>query len=189
MIRLKTIFKVNPDPNNSRHKKGDARFKDNLEFVRERLLQAYAYRVVEAYHHLLAEGIDYNSTTQYLDEVRKESNHLHTWLEAQSLTLCSIDQGMSSSKCYKQFYLPWAVGEGYVEQNSNFGSLKYHHPHERYDQAVTNQNRLLQRLKEALPSIEHKRTNQGTVIGLKCLGSPQYPYSTSIIESVTDTMQ
>jgi phage/plasmid-associated DNA primase len=188
IIRLQNVFKEHPDPNNPRHKKGNAQFKEDLEFIRAKILPAYAYRIVEAYKELLREGIDYSSTDGYMNEVRKESDHLHMWLEDQNLALCAAEEGISSSDCYKEFYLPWAIGEGYAEKSHESGFLRFHHHHDLFDKAIPHQNKLLQRLKDAFPTFEHKRTNKGTMIGLKSIGTPRYLYEPSVSERMDLTM-
>jgi|GEM_PF-3120308 len=188
IIRFTQVFVAHPDQSNPRHRQGDARFKDNKQFIRERILPGFAYRIMQAYKDLLREGIDYSSTEHHLKEVREDSNHLIRFWEDQNLEACPVEQGMLVSQCFEELYIPWAKGEGFIEENPMSFNKTIHHPHETYDRLITHSNGFSKRLKETFSDIELKRTKKGTRIGLKSVRSPLYPYQKSTAQAIKESM-
>ncbi|MUH00371.1 hypothetical protein F7734_52125 [Scytonema sp. UIC 10036] len=81
VIEFRKTFKNNPDPNDPNELQADPRFAYDDEFVRINVAPAFLNKMFDALEALIAEGIDYECTTEAFRSMQKENNHLIQFCE------------------------------------------------------------------------------------------------------------
>jgi len=64
----------------------DPRFKEDPNFIREKILPAFLNTLLRQLQAVVREGIDYSATQELLDEISREANHLQQFAQDVGLT-------------------------------------------------------------------------------------------------------
>lgn len=162
-IHFKYAFKTKPDPNIETEKKADHRFKHDIAFLKQEILPALLNLLINSFHRLLDEGIDYSSKEEHFKEIVKESNHLYDFVDETQLQRCSIENGLSAGEIYER-YLSWCIDNGIALSEQDIKKSSYFSDS---DKAVTNSAEMAKRLGEMFPNVARKRTKKKRLLALR----------------------
>jgi putative DNA primase/helicase len=114
---LKT-FKIGADPSKGEIE-ADPRFKDDPEFLKNKVLPAFLNRVLDALVRLMSEGIDYSCTLQALEAIQAENSHLFQFCKDTNLNYDA--SGVLTASDIWERLEPWYLDNGTLtyEEGSN----------------------------------------------------------------------
>lgn len=149
----------------------DPRFKDDPDFILERIAPAMLNKMLERMPKLLAEGIDYKATHEAMREAQEESRHL--WQFAREVGLESDPAGKVYIGDLYKVLEEWYLENGWLTvDDSGKTSKKSWEGESVYDKPVKKSQDLYLRLKELFPKIERQldtqeHKNRKFIVGLK----------------------
>ncbi|MEG3906518.1 DUF5906 domain-containing protein [Microcoleus sp. w2-18bC1] len=155
----------------------DPRFKDDPDFILERIAPAMLNKMLERMPLLLAEGIDYNATREAMREAQEESRHL--WQFAREVGLEFNPEGKVYIGDLYKILEDWYQENGWLTvDNSGTKSKKSWEAESPYDSPVKKSQDLYLRLRELFPKIERRvdtqeRYGHKFIFGLKLVNSSQ----------------
>ncbi|MEG3844263.1 DUF5906 domain-containing protein [Microcoleus sp. herbarium14] len=146
----------------------DPRFKDDENFVLERIAPAMLNKILERLPLLLTEGIDYKATREAMREAQEESRHL--WQFAREVGLEVQSGGRVWVADLWQQLQGWYVESGILEievSDKNKQKLVWNELSNKYDAPVKAVNQLYARLCEIFPKVQIHRYNGRDEVGKK----------------------
>ena len=146
----------------------DPRFKDDENFIVERIAPAMLNKLLERLPLLLTEGIDYNATREAMREAQEESRHL--WQFAREVGLEVQSGGRIWVKDLWQQLQDWYVESGILEievKDCGKEKLVWNELSNKYDAPVKAVNQLYSRLCEIFPKVQIHRYNGRDEVGRK----------------------
>lgn len=155
----------------------DPRFKDDENFILERIAPAMLNKMLERMPLLLVEGIDYNATREAMREAQEESRHL--WQFAREVGLEFHPEGKVYIGDLYKILEDWYQENGWLTiDNSGTKIKKSWESESPYDSPVKKAQDLYLRLRELFPKIErrvdtHERYGHKFIFGLKLVNSSQ----------------
>ncbi|MEG4286517.1 DUF5906 domain-containing protein [Microcoleus sp. A006_D1] len=162
----------------------DPRFKDDPDFILERIAPAMLNKMLERMPLLLAEGIDYKATREAMREAQEESRHL--WQFAREVGLESDPAGKVYIGDLYKVLEKWYLENGWLTvDDSGKTSKKSWEGESVYDKPVKKSQDLYVRLKELFPKIERRvdtqeRYGNKFISGLKFTNSEQSVNSSQV---------
>ena len=84
IVTFNKVFKDQPDRSQG-ELPADPRFKDDPEFLTDKVLPAFINRVLDALTRLMEEGIDFSCTSEILSEAQRDTNHLIAFCQDEGL--------------------------------------------------------------------------------------------------------
>ncbi|MEZ2238876.1 DUF5906 domain-containing protein [Microcoleus sp.] len=137
----------------------DPRFKDDENFILERIAPAMLNKMLERMPLLLVEGIDYNATREAMREAQEESRHL--WQFAREVGLEFHPEGKVYIGDLYQILEDWYQENGWLTiDNSSTKVKKSWESESPYDSPVKKAQDLYLRLRELFPKIERRVDTQ-----------------------------
>jgi len=155
ILRFNKTYKRGADPSQG-ELEADPRFKDDENFILERIAPAMLNKMLERLPLLLAEGIDYRVTREAMREAQEESRHL--WQFAREVGL----EVKSGSRVWVtdlwQQLQDWYVETGILEiedtDERKKPKLIWNELSNKYDAPVKSINQLSSRLAEIFPKVQ-----------------------------------
>lgn len=166
----------------------DPRFKDDENFILERIAPALLNKMLERFPLLLVEGIDYKATREAMREAQEESRHL--WQFAREVGLEFHPEGKVYIGDLYKILEDWYQENGWLTiDNSGTKIKKSWEAESPYDSPVKKSQDLYLRLRELFPKIERRidtqeRKGHKLIFGLK-LANPSQPSQLSYTERVS----
>jgi putative DNA primase/helicase len=137
------------------------RFKDDENFILERIAPALLNKMLAAMPKLLTEGIDYRATREAMEKAQQETKHL--WQFVRDVGIATQAGGRIYIKdCWEQ-YQDWCTEAGILEievKEKDKKKLTWNDLPNRYDSPVKAINQLYARLCEIFPKIDKRRYNE-----------------------------
>lgn len=163
-------FVRDPKPGHPKEKKGDPRFKEDPEFIKQYILPGFLNILIKEFENLCREGIDFSSTEDTIEAVRKDSNHFYQFIQETELVPCEIEKGLTPNELFFR-YEDWCAQNKLLEFtydtfNKQDKRKVWHHPSQ-YDKLVTNVREITKRLRKEFPDLILDRTNSGRKVGLR----------------------
>jgi putative DNA primase/helicase len=162
ILSFKKTYKLNADPSQG-ELEADPRFKDDENFILERIAPAMLNKMLERLPLLLAEGIDYKATREAMREAQEESRHL--WQFVRDL---GYEAGKGERVYAKDLWSElqeWYQEAGILELEWNEKGkekLIWNELPNQWDKPVKAINQLYARLCEIFPKLEkHRHTERG----------------------------
>jgi putative DNA primase/helicase len=158
ILSFKKTYKLNADPSQG-ELEADPRFKDDENFILERIAPAMLNKMLERLPLLLTEGINYEATREAMREAQEESRHL--WQFAREVGLEYDPSGkVYIGDLYKNLE-DWYSANGWLTvDDSGKTSKKSWEGESIYDKPVKKSQDLYVRLKELFPRIERRVDTQ-----------------------------
>jgi phage/plasmid-associated DNA primase len=157
ILRFNKTYKRNADPSQG-ELEADARFKDDENFILERIAPALLNKMLERLPLLLTEGIDYTATREAMREAQEESRHL--WQFVRDL---GYEAGKGERVYAKDLWIElqeWYQEAGILELEWNEKGkekLIWNELPNQWDKPVKAINQLYARLCEIFPKLEKHR--------------------------------
>jgi putative DNA primase/helicase len=162
ILSFKKTYKLNADPFQG-ELEADPRFKDDDNFILERIAPAMLNKMLERLPLLLTEGIDYKATREAMREAQEESRHL--WQFVRDL---GYEAGKGERVYAKDLWSElqeWYQEAGILELEWNEKGkekLIWNELPNQWDKPVKAINQLYARLCEIFPKLEkHRHTERG----------------------------
>ncbi|MEG3834289.1 MULTISPECIES: DUF5906 domain-containing protein [unclassified Microcoleus] len=162
ILSFKKTYKHNADPSQG-ELEADPRFKDDENFILERIAPAMLNKMLERLPLLLKEGIDYKATREAMREAQEESRHL--WQFVRDL---GYEAGKGDRVYAKDLWSElqeWYQEAGILEIEWNEkgkDKLVWNDLPNQWDKPVKAINQLYARLCEIFPKLEkHRHTERG----------------------------
>jgi len=155
ILRFNKTYKRDADPSQG-ELEADPRFKDDENFILERIAPTMLNKMLERLPLLLTEGIDYRATREAMREAQEESRHL--WQFAREVGL----EVQSGSRVWVtdlwQQLQDWYVETGILEIEDSDERKKpkliWNELSNKYDAPVKSINQLSSRLSEIFPKVQ-----------------------------------
>ncbi|MEG4914522.1 DUF5906 domain-containing protein, partial [Microcoleus sp. B7-D4] len=174
VLSFKKTYKRNADPSQG-ELEADPRFKDNENFILERIAPAMLNKILERLPLLLKEGIDYKATREAMREAQEESRHL--WQFAREVGLEVQSGGRVWVKDLWEQLQAWYEDAGILERETSGTKEKliWNELSNKYDAPVKAINQLSSRLSEIFPKLQvcrycerddMERRNQRYLLGI-----------------------
>ncbi|MEG3975201.1 DUF3854 domain-containing protein, partial [Microcoleus sp. herbarium8] len=166
----------------------DPRFKDDPDFILERIAPAMLNKMLERMPLLLTEGIDYKATREAMREAQEESRHL--WQFAREVGLEFNPEGKVYIGDLYKILEDWYLENGWLTVDDSGKKFKKSWEAESpYDSPVKKSQDLYLRLRELFPKIERRvdtqeRKGHKFIFGLRLVNSSQ-PSQLPCIERVS----
>ena len=178
IINFPNVFKQNPDPKRPNEKKADPRLKEDIEYIKEKILPAFLNRLVTEFQSIFSEGIDYSINEELLKNIQEDSNHFIDFINEKQLIECPTDEGTDATSIFK-VYKVWCIENSYFEVPPNdvndmrdIKIQKYHDP-SNFDKLVRNPKEMGKRLRKDFPGLKEVRKARERILGLKFLDSEE----------------
>lgn len=172
ILKFEKVFKSNPDPNKPWEIKGEAKFKEDEEFIKENILPALLNLMLAKFKEILVKDIDYSINDVYLEDICETVNHLNEFIREFRVVRCDVNEGISPKELYEEHYLKWCYSKELIDYKSNDSeheTVIFNDPH-KYDRIVRGFRQITPAIKKVLPNIQEKRTPNGNILGIKVLG-------------------
>ncbi|MBE9092936.1 DUF3854 domain-containing protein [Tychonema sp. LEGE 07203] len=175
----------------------DPRFKDDENFILERIAPAMLNKMLKRLPLLLTEGIDYKATREAMREAQEESRHL--WQFAREVGLEVQSGGRVWVTDLWQQLQDWYVESGILEievSDKSKQKLVWNELSNKYDAPVKAVNQLYARLCEIFPKLtKHRcedrdnpeRRGQKFLMGINFVQSSTKTHKTGLAELAVDT--
>jgi len=176
ILKFEKTYKLNADPSQS-ELEADPRFKDDENFILERIAPTMLNKMLERLPLLLTEGIDYKATREAMREAQEESRHL--WQFAREVGLEAQAGGRVWVTDLWQQLQDWYVESGILEIEDSGEKKKpklvWNELSNKYDAPVKAINQLSSRFSEIFPKLqvcrycerdEMERRNQRYLLGI-----------------------
>lgn len=173
ILSFKKTYKRDADPSQG-ELEADPRFKDDEDFILERIAPAMLNKMLERLPLLLTEGIDYKATREAMREAQEESRHL--WQFVRDL---GYEAGKGERVYAKDLWSElqdWYQEAGILELEWNEKGkekLIWNELPNQWDKPVKAINQLYARLCEIFPRLERHRHTEAQLEG-KIMGSAYY---------------
>ena len=153
ILSFKKTYKHNADPSQG-ELEADPRFKDDENFILERIAPAMLNKMLERLPLLLKEGIDYKATREAMREAQEESRHL--WQFAREVGLEVQSGGRVWAKDLWEQLQAWYEDAGILERvtRRHKEKLIWNELSNQYDAPVKAINQLSSRLSEIFPKLQ-----------------------------------
>jgi len=155
ILRFNKTYKRDADPSQG-ELEADPRFKDDENFILERIAPAMLNKMLERLPLLLTEGIDYRATREAMREAQEESRHL--WQFAREVGLEVQAGGRVWVTDLWQQLQDWYVETGILEIEDSDERKKpkliWNELSNKYDAPVKSINQLSSRLGEIFPKVQ-----------------------------------
>jgi|GEM_PF-1456298 len=196
ILSFKKTYKRDADPSQG-ELEADPRFKDDENFILERIAPAMLNKMLERLPLLLTEGIDYKATREAMREAQEESRHL--WQFAREVGLEVQAGGRVWVKDLWQRLQDWYVESGILEievKESSKEKLVWNELSNKYDSPVKAVNQLYSRLCEIFPKVqihrydgrdEMERRGQKFLLGINFVQSSARSSKTGLPELPVET--
>ncbi|MEG4397379.1 helicase superfamily 3, partial [Microcoleus sp. BROC3] len=174
ILRFNKTYKRNADPSQG-ELEADPRFKDDENFILERIAPAMLNKMLERLPLLLTEGIDYKATREAMREAQEESRHL--WQFAREVGLEVQTGGRVWVKDLWEQLQAWYEDAGILERDTSGTKEKliWNELSSKYDAPVKAINQLGSRFSEIFPKLQvcrycerddMERRNQRYLLGI-----------------------
>jgi len=174
ILSFKKTYKLNADPSQG-ELEADPRFKDDENFILERIAPAMLNKMLERLPLLLTEGIDYKATREAMREAQEGSRHL--WQFAREVGLEVQSGGRVWVKDLWEQLQAWYEDAGILERESSGikEKLIWNELPSKYDAPVKAINQLGSRFSEIFPKLQvcrycerddMERRNQRYLLGI-----------------------
>jgi putative DNA primase/helicase len=159
ILSFKKTYKRDADPSQG-ELEADPRFKDDENFILERIAPAMLNKMLERLPMLLIEGIDYKATREAMREAQEESRHL--WQFARDVGIEVQAGGRIYIKDLWERLIVWYQDEGTleIEQNNEKSKMIWHDLPNKYDTPVKAINQVFARFSEIFPRLQKLRYNE-----------------------------
>ncbi|MEG4489291.1 DUF3854 domain-containing protein [Microcoleus sp. D2_18a_B4] len=199
ILSFKKTYKRDADPSQG-ELEADPRFKDDDQFVLERIAPAMLNKMLERLPLLLKEGIDYKATREAMREAQEESRHL--WQFAREVGLEVQSGGRVWVKDLWEQLQAWYEDAGILERETSGTKEKliWNELPSKYDAPVKAINQLSSRLSEIFPKLqvckylerdEMERRGQRYLLGIGFVQGCPKTVKTSVpsvpVDAVSDT--
>ncbi|MCC3573590.1 MAG: DUF3854 domain-containing protein [Microcoleus sp. PH2017_40_RAT_O_B] len=197
ILSFKKTYKRNADPSQG-ELEADPRFKDDENFILERIAPAMLNKMLERLPLLLAEGIDYKATRDAMREAQEESRHL--WQFAREVGLEVQTGGRVWVTDLWQQLQDWYVESRILEIEDSGEKKKpkliWNELSNKYDAPVKAINQLYARLCEIFPKVqihrydgrdEMERRGQKYLLGIGLVQNSVATQKTGLPELPVDT--
>lgn len=199
ILSFKKTYKRNADPSQG-ELEADPRFKDDENFILERIAPAMLNKMLERLPLLLTEGIDYKATREAMREAQGESRHL--WQFAREVGLEVQSGGRVWVKDLWEQLQAWYEDAGILERDTSGTKEKliWNELSNKYDAPVKAINQLSSRLSEIFPKLqvckylerdEMERRGQRYLLGIGFVQGCPKTVKTSVpsvpVDAVRDT--
>ncbi|MEK0188470.1 DUF5906 domain-containing protein [Microcoleus anatoxicus] len=197
ILSFKKTYKRNADPSQD-ELEADPRFKDDENFILERIAPAMLNKMLERLPLLLTEGIDYKATREAMREAQEESRHL--WQFAREVGLEVQAGGRVWVTDLWQQLQDWYVESGILEIEDSGEKKKpklvWNELSNKYDAPVKAINQLSSRFSEIFPKLqvckylerdEIERRGQRYLLGVGFVQDPTTTAKTSVPSVPVDT--
>lgn len=176
ILRFESIFKSSPNPEKPWEVKGDPRFKEDEDFIKENILPALLNLMIDRFKEILVDEIDYKATDKYLQDIRESVNHLNEFIREYNIEKCAVDDGISPRDFYEEYYLPWCYQKDLIDysENSDGKEIIIYNDPNKYDRIVRGYRQITPALKKIFPNLQEKRVPEGNTLGIKIKG-PKLP--------------
>ncbi|MEG4395844.1 DUF5906 domain-containing protein [Microcoleus sp. BROC3] len=153
ILSFKKTYKHNADPSQG-ELEADPRFKDDENFILERIAPAMLNKMLERLPLLLKEGIDYKATREAMREAQEGSRHL--WQFAREVGLEVQSGGRVWVKDLWERLQAWYEDAGILEREASATKEKliWNELSNKYDAPVKAINQLSSRLSEIFPKLQ-----------------------------------
>ena len=162
ILSFKKTYKRDADPSQG-ELEADPRFKDDENFILERIAPAMLNKMLERLPLLLAEGIDYKATREAMREAQEESRHL--WQFVRDL---GYEAGKGERVYAKDLWSElqeWYQEAGILEIEKAKEKLIWNELPNQWDKPVKAINQLYARLCEIFPKLEKHRHTEAQLNG------------------------
>ncbi|AFZ09215.1 hypothetical protein Osc7112_4949 [Oscillatoria nigro-viridis PCC 7112] len=195
ILSFEKTYKHNADPSQG-ELEADPRFKDDENFILERIAPAMLNKMLERLPLLLKEGIDYKATREAMREAQEGSRHL--WQFAREVGLEVQSGGRVWLKDLWQKLQNWYEDAGILERETSGTKEKliWNELPSKYDAPVKAINQLYSRLCEIFPKVQvHRcedrnnpeRRGQKYLLGINFVQSSTTAHKTGLAELAVDT--
>jgi len=199
ILKFEKTYKHNADPSQG-ELEADPRFKDDENFILERIAPAMLNKMLERLPRLLTEGIDYNATREAMREAQEESRHL--WQFVREVGLEVQAGGRVWVKDLWEQLQAWYEDAGILEREASGAKEKliWNELSNKYDAPVKAINQLSSRLSEIFPKLqvckylerdEMERRGQRYLLGIGFVQGCPKTVKTSVpsvpVDAVRDT--
>ncbi|MEG5038891.1 MULTISPECIES: DUF3854 domain-containing protein [unclassified Microcoleus] len=159
VLKFTKTYKRNADASQG-ELEADPRFKEDLDFVRERVAPALLNKMLERMPKLLTEGIDYTATREAMRKAQEESRHL--WQFAREVGLEVQSGGRVWVKDLWEQLQAWYEDAGILERDTSGAKEKliWNELSNKYDAPVKAINQLGSRFSEIFPKLQVCRHNE-----------------------------
>ncbi|MEG4840497.1 DUF5906 domain-containing protein [Microcoleus sp. B9-D4] len=159
ILSFEKTYKHNADPSQG-ELEADPRFKDDENFILERIAPAMLNKMLERLPLLLKEGIDYKATREAMREAQEGSRHL--WQFAREVGLEVQSGGRVWVKDLWEQLQAWYEDAGILERDTSGTKEKliWNELPSKYDAPVKAINQLGSRFSEIFPKLQVCRHNE-----------------------------
>jgi putative DNA primase/helicase len=157
ILRFNKTYKRNADLSQG-ELEADARFKDDENFILERIAPALLNKILERLPLLLTQGIDYSATREAMREAQEESCHL--WQFVRDVGIEVQVGGRIYIKDLWELLQKWYLETGTLEAeegNNGKNKLIWHDLPNKYDTPVKAVNQVFARFSEIFPKLQKSR--------------------------------
>jgi putative DNA primase/helicase len=199
ILKFGKTYKRDADPSQG-ELEADPRFKDDENFILERIAPAMLNKMLERLPLLLTEGIDYKATREAMREAQEESRHL--WQFAREVGLEVQAGGRVWVTDLWQQLQDWYVESGILEIEDSGEKKKpklvWNELSNKYDAPVKAVNQLYSRLCEIFPKVqvhryngrdEMERRGQKYLLGINFVQNSATTQKTGLPELPVDTVR
>ena len=161
VLSFNKTYKEGADPNKGEIE-ADSRFRYDENFLKEKVCPALLNKMLHALSTLAIDGIDYSCTTQALQDIQEETNHL--WAFAREVGLDYCTGGRIYINDLWELLFRWYINNGTLEIISENGKEKkiWHDQPRRSDKNVKAPNQIHQRFSELFPKIKKVKNNDAS---------------------------
>ncbi|MCT0208670.1 PriCT-2 domain-containing protein [Synechococcus sp. CS-1332] len=163
-VRFLKRYSSNPDPSDPNQLKADPRLKDDLGFIRENICPAMLNWLLEGLQLAVRDGINFRSTPQTIDAIRRHSCHLFDFAE---------DVGLEADPTAEiEHRKVWNLLESWYQQQKilhldNNGRPSWNDRDMVGDPPVRTPNGLERRLKAVFPKLSSRKAPKTRIALLK----------------------
>jgi phage/plasmid-associated DNA primase len=161
ILKFEKTFVVGADPSRG-ELEADPRFKDDPDFIRDRIAPALLNKLLERLPLVLTEGIDHSVTDDAMREAQEESRHL--WGFAREIGIESQPNGRIYIKDLWEQLQRWYEGTGVleVERTGDKQKLVWNDLPNEWDKPVKAPNQVYARFCELFPKIRKQLHTEGS---------------------------
>ncbi|MGI0481316.1 DUF5906 domain-containing protein, partial [Geminocystis sp. CENA526] len=150
--------------------KADPRFKHNKNFLVNEVAPALLNLLIDAYGEVYKNGINYQESENYFNEVIEDNNHLRRFAKEFGLIYTGNDDDQLSIGDIYSYLTEYYFNHGYLdfEETSNGKKKSIWADDDKRDPVVKNSNKLKSRILELFPKVkEYSHNRKKYLCGLK----------------------
>jgi putative DNA primase/helicase len=148
VLEFRKTFKKNPNLEDPSELQADPRFAYDDEFVRTNVAPAFLNKMLDALEALIAEGIDYECTTDAFRAIQKENNHLIQFCE--DIGLVYGDKTMTAMDIWVHLE-QWYINNGTLTVEDDGKKRIWAEQAKPSDKNVKAPNQVLARIRQIFP--------------------------------------